>query len=260
MSALDLIEYVRGRQRPVRFIVITGFGTTRDAVAAMRLGAADFLEKPVFEEDLLYAIRASISSVGHDAVVAAADGRNGAPAAHAAARWARVIVPLVDSPTDPRTISAWGRLVYASPGALRNWCRLAGISPRRSLVFARIFRAVVLGDGGKHKPENLLDVGDRRTLAGLFRLAGLNPYDDFPRDVDAFLQHQTLIRDPDTLGELKVAFAARRAAANRKGSAPALGQFARASTADSDSPGHPLSTTSRHLLASQRGQKIVGDS
>lgn len=211
MSGLDILRHARAQHRPVPCVIITGFGSARDAVTAMRLGAVDFLEKPVFEDGLLHAVRRSLGGAAPEVpevepIDEGLDDRE----AHAAARWARVLVPIIDSPKDPRTISGWCRLAFVSPSALRNWCRMAGVSPRRSLVFARLLRAVLLGQGGRHKPENLLDIVDRRTLLGLLRLAGLNPQHDFPRDVDAFLQRQALIRDPDALSEIRRALATRR--------------------------------------------------
>jgi len=126
--------------------------------------------------------------------------------AHAAARWARALIPILGAPKDPRTLAGWSRLANASRGALRTWCVTVGISPRRSLVFARLLRAVLLGRGGRSRPENLLDVVDRRTLAGLLKLAGLNA-DAFPRNADEFLSRQTLIRDAEALAEVARAVA-----------------------------------------------------
>ena len=93
---------------------------------------------------------------------------------------------------------------------------MAGVGPRCSLVFARLLRAVLLARGDEHKPENLLDVVDRRSLVGLLRFAGLNPHAKFPNDVDAFLEQQVLIRDPDMLMELKRAIAKRRVPAGKR--------------------------------------------
>jgi hypothetical protein len=138
-----------------------------------------------------------------DGGAAAADSPVQGPEAHATGRWARVIVPLLDSPKDPRTIRDWARWVAASPGTLRNWCRTARIPPRRSLVFGRMLRAVSLCDGGRYRPENLLDVVDLRTLSGLLRMAGLSGDRDFPKSVPEFLERQTLVRLPDALSEVK---------------------------------------------------------
>ena len=123
--------------------------------------------------------------------------------AHAAARWARALAPVITSAKDPRTVSGWSRLVFVSPGALRNWCRTAGVSARRSLVFARLLRAAFLSQGGRHRPEDLLDVVDRRTFVGLLKFAGLDPERPFPKSPEEFLQQQMLVRDADRLHEIR---------------------------------------------------------
>ena len=223
MSGLDILRHIHDRHAHVAAVVVTGYGSTRDAVTAMQLGAADFIEKPVFEDGLLRVVRTALgqrddrlSEDDRHLEMELLDGRHGQEA-HAAARLARVLVPIVNSATDLRTIREWSRAVFVSPGALRNWCRMAGISPRRSLVFGRLLRAVFLCQGGKHKPENLLDVVDRRTLVGLLTLAGLDPVSEFPADIDTFLQRQMLIRDPDTLSAIRRAIDAHhRPAANAR--------------------------------------------
>lgn len=126
---------------------------------------------------------------------------------HAAARWARALAPVITSAKDPRTVSGWSRLVFVSPGALRNWCRTAGVSARRSLVFARLLRAAFLSQGGRHRPEDLLDVVDRRTYLGLLKFAGLDPEQPFPVSPEEFLQQQVLVRDADRLHEIRRALA-----------------------------------------------------
>jgi hypothetical protein len=129
--------------------------------------------------------------------------------AHAAARWARTVAPLIDAPKDPRTIAEWSRSIAASPAALRNTCRIAGISPRRSLVFGRMLRAAALSEGGQHTPDTLLDVIDGRTLSRLLRLSGLNGGHNFPKDIDEFIERQTLVLDPHALVELRRTLAKR---------------------------------------------------
>jgi DNA-binding NtrC family response regulator len=47
VSGMALIEEVQKRRLPVSVIVTTGFGSIADAVHAMRLGATDFLTKPI---------------------------------------------------------------------------------------------------------------------------------------------------------------------------------------------------------------------
>ena len=52
MSGLELVRSVAQRPEPPPVIVITAYGSVDAAVAAMREGAADFLEKPVSREAL----------------------------------------------------------------------------------------------------------------------------------------------------------------------------------------------------------------
>jgi DNA-binding NtrC family response regulator len=47
LSGMQLIEEVQKRSLPVTVIVTTGFGSIEEAVEAMRLGAYDFLTKPI---------------------------------------------------------------------------------------------------------------------------------------------------------------------------------------------------------------------
>jgi DNA-binding response OmpR family regulator len=199
-SAFDVLRYLRRVHTEIPCIVMTACGSTRDAVEAMRLGAADFLEKPITEDPLLHTIERAIIRADHQRPTGIVPDNEGAQVAHAAARWARSLVPIIDAPADPKTIEAWSRLLFVSPGALRNWCRTADMSPRQSLVFGRLLRAVARARG-QHRPADLLDVVDLRTLRGLFKLVGLQEQ-DLPTDIEAFLRRQTLVTDADALTEI----------------------------------------------------------
>jgi two-component system response regulator FlrC len=52
MSGLEFLREIRRRGIYVPVIIITGFGTVESAVDAMKLGAADYILKPVSSEDL----------------------------------------------------------------------------------------------------------------------------------------------------------------------------------------------------------------
>jgi two-component system response regulator FixJ len=60
LSGLDLIRRLRERGVKIPVIVITGHGDVPLAVEAMKLGAADFIEKPFDDETLLAAIRSAL--------------------------------------------------------------------------------------------------------------------------------------------------------------------------------------------------------
>jgi CheY-like chemotaxis protein len=204
MSALELMRLLRARAFVTPFVVVTGAAATSNVVAAM-FGASGALEKPLADSDVLRAVSQLLTGWPADAEVAGdpANDHGDDPEAHAASRVARALAPILHCARDPRTIADWGRAIFVSPGALRNWCRTAGISPRTLLVFGRLLRAVYLSRDGRHKPETLLDVVDRRTLVGLVKFAGLGTEREFPTDVDTFLRRQMLIRDPDTLNEIR---------------------------------------------------------
>jgi len=112
---------------------------------------------------------------------------------HGAARWALAILPLLDSPQDPRTMLAWATWVAMSPGAIRARCRSVGISPRRSLLFARLLRVTAQCSQWKDGPGDLLDIVDRRTLRAICREAGLGTLEDWPRTIKQFIERQRLV-------------------------------------------------------------------
>lgn len=151
-----------------------------------------------------------LSSVPHPAPLAAVyrESSNDIEP-HATARWARAVVGVIDSPMDPRTLSAWGRWIGASPGAIRNWCHTAGLPPRKSLLLARMLRACFLIKDTTLALPDLLDVVDRRTLVKMLRFAGFADERALPRDIDSFLRRQALVREPLTLKEIERALRTR---------------------------------------------------
>jgi two-component system response regulator FixJ len=61
ISGMDLLRRVKEKRPDLPVIVVTGHGDVPLAVEAMKLGAADFLEKPFDDESLLAAVRAALS-------------------------------------------------------------------------------------------------------------------------------------------------------------------------------------------------------
>lgn len=187
-SGLRIISELRAAQPAVRCVVVTGFATMSSALEAMRHGACDYLEKPVFESALVAAVeKAAASRRG---------SRNGAGVqaeAHDLARWADAVVRFMTSSRDAKTLAAFGRFVGVSTGAFRNWCRTARLSSRKSLQFARALRAVCL----RHpddcvRPQRFLDIVDLRTLSK-FLIASGGTADRLPPTLDEFLIRQKLV-------------------------------------------------------------------
>lgn len=61
-EGLGLIKRVRADRPDIVPIVVTSFGKVESAVQAMRLGAADYLTKPLVESDLLSAVEKAVQS------------------------------------------------------------------------------------------------------------------------------------------------------------------------------------------------------
>ena len=78
MGGLDLLGQLRDRAITLPVIVVTAFGDVRTAVAAMRAGAIDVMEKPVADQVLLDRVHQAIEL---DQQARAADARRRAAAA-----------------------------------------------------------------------------------------------------------------------------------------------------------------------------------
>lgn len=212
LSGVEVLRELRAEHISVPLIIVTGFGSAHSAVEAIRAGACDFVEKPLIGDELLRVVERALAwnrpPVERPAPPARTE-RADRPRAHAAARWAQAIARIVSAPADPRTFEAWGRHIGASPGTLKNWCRIADLSPRRSLTFARLLRAVVRHRLDGYRPADVLDIVDHRTLARLLQLGGAGADGhDLPEHVDDFLSRQRLIRDTIALREVEQALRA----------------------------------------------------
>jgi two-component system response regulator HydG len=61
VSGLELLRAIRKENSTIPVILLTAYGTVEDAVEAMKLGALDFLAKPIKREVLLKAIQDSLN-------------------------------------------------------------------------------------------------------------------------------------------------------------------------------------------------------
>lgn len=70
MGGLDLLRLIKARHPRIQVILLTGYGSTRDGIKGMRLGAFDYMMKPVKIEELIEklwrAFEASEGGAGSD--------------------------------------------------------------------------------------------------------------------------------------------------------------------------------------------------
>ncbi len=59
MSGLEVLRQLRDRRIDTALIMMSGYGTIEAAVEAMKLGAADFVQKPVYQDELLLRVAAA---------------------------------------------------------------------------------------------------------------------------------------------------------------------------------------------------------
>jgi DNA-binding NtrC family response regulator len=62
MDGFDLLERVRDLQPDAEVILVTGYGTIENAVRGMRLGAFDYVTKPVMDEEMLLVVSRALES------------------------------------------------------------------------------------------------------------------------------------------------------------------------------------------------------
>lgn len=60
MGGLDLLRQIIKKHRQTAVIMLTGYGTVETAVQALRLGAVDFLTKPVIDDELRLALERAL--------------------------------------------------------------------------------------------------------------------------------------------------------------------------------------------------------
>jgi hypothetical protein len=120
---------------------------------------------------------------------------------HAADRLAKAIVMATSSPSDPRTLTAWGQTAGVSRGALRVWCAAARVPARSCLDFVRVLRAVILSRNDTWDLFSTLDVVDRRSLMRLLDRGGIKELvraEQAPT-VSAFMAVQRFLDNPHLL-------------------------------------------------------------
>jgi ActR/RegA family two-component response regulator len=163
-SGIGILQHLRRHGALTPFIIITGFATVRSAVEAIKVGTLEYLEKPVFAEELLRSVRSGLCSFPDRS------GLSQGPHPHAALRWSALVVGVLDSEVDPTNVQAWAALANTLRATIENRCLSARVGVKPSLDFARVLRALTLGSALSCSPADFLDC-DPRTLLKLAHTA-----------------------------------------------------------------------------------------
>jgi len=212
-SGLDVLAEVRRCGSAVPVIIMTGHPTLESSVRALRLGAMDFLSKPVDGDVLVAATGRALAratregtaasivdstnptsaTADDEALEAGVVAEEDLAAADGLALWVTAMCRLVKSPKDVSSIGRWALLVGISERTLRRWCRVAGVDPKASLDLARVLRAIRCAHDQRSVPARFLGVGDPHTAERLLMQGGVGPV-QVPAVEDA-LARQTLVPD-----------------------------------------------------------------
>lgn len=167
LSGIDVVRSLRDEGINVPAIIMTAFATTSSAMEAIRLGVIDYVEKPLFEDDVVRAVETALAGR-----LGAAVPTPNPPALPAIERWTALVLCAVGAPYDPRTLEEWAKLGCIARATLEKRCEAAGVGPKASLDLARVLRAVRQARRTGAAPDLFLDA-DPRTLRRLLSAAGL---------------------------------------------------------------------------------------
>ena len=206
MPGTDMIRVLQDRGAPpARFMLISAFLTTHLTVEAMRLGALDVIEKPIWIDDLPALVKSALRQRSLAASTNVAwQGRGlGCSTAKGTAipqipdprslleRWVSYALRACDSTRDVKTLRHWCVCAAVSYTTLRECCEMAGVSPGDACDLVRVLRAVIRAPLEGGSVNVLLDAGDKRTRDRLLAQAGLDTTST--PSIDRFLERQRFV-------------------------------------------------------------------
>lgn len=165
IDGLEVLRRMKDKAPLPPVIMLSGLGTVRSAVDAVRLGAVDFLEKPLQVSDLADTVRSNLA-------VAADLADTADSAIHDLVRW---VMTVVVAETDTRTIDAWARRAGTSSPTIFARCAKAHLKAKALLDLGRLLRIARMPSPRPKHIVDSLDNKDLRTvgcLLGRARISG----------------------------------------------------------------------------------------
>jgi hypothetical protein len=115
------------------------------------------------------------------------------PAQSALDIWVDLVMTVVRADGDIPTLGTWAALAGKSVGSLRLHCYAIHLPPRRTLLFARLLRAVSRACGERWDLGEWLHAADLRTLAEFARLGGIPEAAACTPPISLYLAQQRLL-------------------------------------------------------------------
>lgn len=190
---LDAIEVLTRAQLPPGgppILVISGVGNIRSAVAAVKLGATDFLEKPI----AMGALQERIARL--------TTRHRATPEATVSGEISDLLMAVILAPTDVRTVGEWAALVHLTPVTVFSRCARVGVRAKSALDLSRLLRVALLKPASPADASASLGCLDQRTVTGLLKRVGMTLHELIELDGLTFLRRQTLVSAPDLIHTL----------------------------------------------------------
>lgn len=202
MSGLDVLrEFTLSRPCGVG-ILITGFATVGSAVEAMKLGAAEYLEKPIDLDTLIALIDKTVRrSIAARAASSAGDLKEEASHLPKQRRWAELMVCGLSTSDEVNTLEDWCRAAHVSKSTIENRCSAVHVSAKASIDLLRVLRALTDAARFHCTPDLVIDA-DPRTVRRLFSAVPIAAKPE-SGDLEQCLDRQQLVTSMGAIAALK---------------------------------------------------------
>ena len=199
IPGIQVIRTLRSAGNRTPIIVITGYGSLRSAVEAVRAGAADYKPKPLRVVELAETIRSVLESTDSERL--STDQRGGRvlePTPPRAARIAHVLIELISAPTDAHSLDELCQRASlgVAPATFRRWCAEEDLSPSQALAFARLLRGLTMARKYATRPSEWMEL-DPRTIRSLLDRGGVSDlFQGRTPTIAEFIDRQRFVSNP----------------------------------------------------------------
>lgn len=183
-SGLEVLESIRAGHHLTPVVVLSGTSTVSTAVAALKLGAIDFIEKPINRTTLYRCIETLLRTTDASKM----------PVTQNCDSLTSAIVAVATSSVDVCTVRAWSATVGRSESSLYALFEVQSVGAKAALDLGRILRLKLQG-----AQREQLSAADPRTVRRLFNRAGLTEASIGSLTLAAILDNQHLVNNGQLL-------------------------------------------------------------